>query len=117
MKKMLDKVYTHIPILENNVVVGVFSENTILDFLVNEKRSCLDENTTISDFKEYLPITKHKSEVFLFEKKNTYVYELERKFNEAFKNNKRIGMVFVTENGLSNEKLLGVLTAWDVLGV
>ena len=36
-------------------------------------------------------------------------------FEKALKKMERIGMIFLTENGKSTERLLGIMTPWDIL--
>ena len=39
---MREKTYTHIPIIENNKIVGVFCEKTLFDYISKEEISSLD---------------------------------------------------------------------------
>lgn len=117
MRTMSHKGYTHIPILEKGTVIGVFSENTIFTRLANEALIGVDENLKFSDFETYLPIDKHISESFRFAAFNSLLSSIETMFSEAVKKMDRIGMVFLTENGKPSEKLLGILTSWDLVGI
>lgn len=113
MREMDEKVYTHIPILENEVVCGVFSENTVLSYLVDEQIG-FDETTTFSEIADYLPLDKHRAETFRFVHLDEFISNISDEFDRAVHNQDRIGMVFVTANGKKSEKLLGILTAWDI---
>ena len=115
--EMNEKEYTHVPIMEKDLVVGVFSENTILRCLVDEEMEPLDKAVKFSDIKKYLPIDHHKAESFRFIEYNALVSEVEELFTEALKQDDRIGLVFVTRNGKPTEKVLGIISAWDVAGV
>jgi len=116
MKSMRNNNYTHIPILENGVVTGVFSENTLFDFIIDEGIMDIDDKTLMSDFKNILPVEKHINESFHFVSKDITLYEIGQMFENDFTSNKRIGMIFATQSGKSTEKVLGVITPWDVLG-
>ena len=37
-------------------------------------------------------------------------------FQNGLKGKKRISVIFITQNGNENEKLLGLITAWDLAG-
>ena len=37
-------------------------------------------------------------------------------FQNGLKDQKRISVVFITETGKSSEKILGLVTAWDIAG-
>lgn len=117
MKDMDEKTYTHIPILQNDVVCGVFSENTVLSFLVDEEIVCIDKTMRFSDLANYLPLDRHRAESFRFASINASLEEISAMFEKALKNTDRIGMVFLTSSGKPTEKLLGILTAWDVAGL
>lgn len=112
---MRNNLFTHVPIMENGVVVGVFDENSVFDYLANEEIIAIDDSLTFESMKKYISLTGREMEEFLFYKENSYVEELENKFEEAFRKGKRIGIVFLTQNGKPNEKLLGIITPWDII--
>jgi predicted transcriptional regulator len=118
MLEMKKKVYTHIPIIEDKIVTGVFSENTLFGILLEEEMIFDINNVTFEDpiiFK-HCQINNHVSEVFRFIKRDTYIEEVYDVFNDSFTKTERLSMLFITEHGKANEKLLGILTPWDVLG-
>lgn len=117
MVSMKEHVYTHVPILENGRVIGVFSDNSIFSYPLEEEIISLDKNMTFQSIRKYLPLDAHPTEKFRFIKQDSYVYEIEDVFEEAFHKNERIGMLFVTAHGKAEEKILGIITPWDVLAV
>ncbi len=116
MVEMQRRVFTHIPILENRVVVGVFSENTVFSYLIDEEIISIDDNMKFSDLKEYLPIDKHRSESFRFVPQDMIAYEVGQMFEQALQNQDRIGLIFTTKAGRPDEPLMGIISAWDVAG-
>ena len=114
MRTMSEKCYTHIPILENGVLKGVFSENTLLSYIIDDNIIEIDDNTKFSDLEKYLSITAHRGESFRFISENTSVTKLAEIFRVAMQKQERVGMVFVTKTGKSNEKIKGIITAWDL---
>ena len=118
MLKMKENVYTHIPVLDNKVVIGVFSEKFFLGALT-EVEIIYDKFTTrFNDefiFKHCL-IDNHVTEVFEFVSKNTYLEDVKEMFKKSFSQHKRLSLIFITEHGRKDEKLLGIITPWDVLG-
>ena len=116
IKVMIEKVYTHIPIFENDKLVGVFSENTLLDIVNKESGIVINKDTRFKEIQEYLKIENHSSEEFKFISRNKNIYDIEDIFKDYFTRNKRLGCVYITENGKENEKILGMLTAWDIFG-
>ena len=55
-------------------------------------------------------------EVFIFHNKKTYVDDIKDEFQQQFDENKRIGVVFITEHGKRDESINRMLTAWDLVG-
>lgn len=105
------------PIFENNKLVGIFSENTLLDIVRLEQGIVLDEDTNFSIIRDALKIENHSIENFEFISRKRNIYDIEDLFKDYFSSHKRMGCVYITENGKKEENILGMLTAWDVLGI
>lgn len=116
MRVMNDKVFTHVPVIEDDKMVGVFSENVVFSYLVKHEIVSVDRDIKISEFREFLPHDKHQSEYFLFAMRTASLIEIQKLFDNELGNNRRLGVVFITHNGKADEKLLGMITAWDVVG-
>lgn len=116
MQEMNDKVYTHVPVMDGDKMIGVFSENTILSYLVHNKDSIIMQDAKISEFKDFVPLGKHPSEYFEFVGRNALLVEVEEIFRKGLIDRRRVAVVFITENGKPDEKLLGLITAWDIAG-
>ena len=113
---MISNCFSHVPVLDKQGrVSGVFSESTMLEASMSDLNN--RNATTIGDIEAFLPIGKHKADVFRFVSKSDTIIRLRHLFEEALQEHKRIGMIFVTENGQLDEPLLGILTVWDVAGV
>ena len=112
--KMLNKGFSHVPILDGRRrVVGIFSESTMLEAW--SAGVCCIRDATMKYIKEFLPINKHKTDVFRFVPRNTTIAKLRQLHNVAIKNNERIGLVLVTESGRESDPLLGILNIWDIV--
>src|SRR5690606_32953252 len=66
MQTMGKNSYTHVPVLEGDAMVGVFSENTVFSYLVKNQILALDQDILIGEFAEFIPLDKHESEYFEF---------------------------------------------------
>lgn len=110
-------VYTHVPVLKDGKLIGVFSDNTVYSYICREKELTIDDDTKISMFEKYIHLDEHINEYFEFVPKNTMFYEIEElfKYNYQCKRNKLLSVIYITENGKRDEKILGMLTPWDVL--
>ena len=116
MTEMINRTFTHIPILENGIVTGVFSENTVLCYLADEQIIGVEDSARFSALEQYLPIDAHKSESFRFIPQDMPLAEVSSIFENALKKQDRIGLIFTTQTGKPTEKVLGIITAWDVAG-
>lgn len=116
MQVMNDKMYTHVPVMDNGLLFGVFSENTILHYLVKNKDSIITTDTTLEEFKDLLPLTRNRIEYFEFVPRDTLLSDVKTIFNEGLKDGKRIAVVYITETGNQKEKILGMITPWDLPG-
>ena len=111
---MIKNGYTHIPILKDGCLYGVFSENTIFSYFVEKHNIKITNKSIILEYDEYLNIHCHATEYFIFVAKDMKISEIYPLF--AKKNNcKRLSMIFVTEHGKENEKVLGIITSYDLL--
>lgn len=116
MREMVKNSYTHVPVVDNGKTIGIFSENTVFSYISKHKDVILLEDSLISEFKDFIDIDRNESEYYEFVGKNTLLIEIEEMFQKGFKDNKRLAVVFITENGKQSEKLLGLITVWDLAG-
>ncbi len=114
MAAMLERKFSHVPILKDERVVGAFSESLLLSCMVESEAFSVDAAMRFTDLERYLPLESHVSEVFRFVSRNTYASDIADMFDRADRSENRIGMLFVTENGKASERLLGIITAWDI---
>lgn len=116
MIKMREQLFTHIPILKNGRVIGVFDENSVFNYLAHEEIAGVDENLRFSDISEYLSLESREMEQFMFASMNTSVEKIEDRIENAYRQHRRIGVVFITDNGKPDGKLQGIITPWDIIG-
>jgi CBS domain-containing protein len=114
LQAMSQNIFTHVPIMEGDKMIGVFSENTLLSYLAETGETIITNDMTMRDFEQWLPLESHRGEHFVFLPRKTPLSKVYEVFNEAIKVRRRIGMIFITQNGKDSEKLLGIITAWDL---
>ena len=112
---MNNKKYTHIPIMEDGVCIGVFGEKTLFDYLAENEIVEVDKTTTFEKVKDYLSFQKNDG-IVRFERKDMTVEELIKIFKEDFISGQKLECILITQNGKNTEKLIGLLTIWDILG-
>lgn len=115
MKRMEQRGFSHIPVFENGNMVGVFSISTVFSYIVENRNAILDEQTEIMDFYDMLPVERHKNEQFMFMSREATVSEVRAAFEKKRERSRRLAIVFITENGKKDGRLLGMLTPWDIL--
>lgn len=114
MTAMKENSYKHIPILEEGVLVGLFSAKTVLDILVNEGAEVFSGDMDFDHIKKYITMENIVSNTFAFVGNSTLVSEIKEIFKEDVDNKERINIIFVTQHGKKDEKLLGIITAWEI---
>ena len=114
---MNEKQFTHVPIINNGVIEGVFSENVIFSFLAKNEIIMVEKNSTMNEFSDFLHVENHSGEYFEFISRETLLVDIENMANNQINGNKRLGAIFITHNASKKEKCLGMLTAWDLINV
>ncbi len=115
MREMTERGFSHVPLVQDGVVTAVFSASTPFSYILEHGGAKLDEGTTLRYFEKYLPINMHATESFRYLSRMTLLTAAQTLFVDSLKEARRIGMIFVTENGKPHEKLLGVITPHDIM--
>lgn len=116
MNIMLNKSFSHVPVLHDDRIVGIFSDTTFFSYVSKNKDLTITRETLIKDFNDFIDIHGNVSEYYEFVEKSTLLIDVEEMFQRNLKDNKRLAVVFITENGKQNERLLGLITVWDLAG-
>lgn len=117
MDKMVRLGFSHIPVMESGLLYGVFSISTIFSCALKNLCIAIDDNTQIKDFAYYLRVENHVSEDFIFAPRTITVFEAEKLLeNKSGPSSRRPAAIFITHNGSPDERILGMLTPWDLLG-
>lgn len=107
--------FTHVPVLENGKLIGVFSGNVIYTYLSTADDINLNFNSKICDLIEYLPVYNHTNEYFAFMSADSSFHDIRQLFKIDAKSMKQLAAVFLTQTGKNNEKLLAMLTPYSIL--
>lgn len=107
--------FNQIPIYRNQEFVGLVTATGITYWLA-------EKYTKGFDFKEMptlLEVYYHekKKSTYRFINKSISVYEAEEFFKKAVSHGKRLEALLITENGVTGEKLLGIITPADLLKI
>ena len=112
MKKMQKSGFSHVPVLDGSVMIGIFSIGTFFSYALKNNLTALNDNMLIEDFQELLPPDRHENERFLFLPPETTLFDVK---NEFEKRSKRLAVIFITDNGSIGGRIEGMLTPWDVV--
>jgi predicted transcriptional regulator len=117
IKEMKVNKFSYFPVIVNEKIIGVFSNDVIGNIYAVEKEIIIDDNLKIGDIETYINLENHPNEKFIFVKRDDLLSDIEELFLTSYKQSvhKYIGCAFVTHNGVSTEKILGIITIWDVL--
>ncbi|MBQ9006372.1 MAG: hypothetical protein IJ092_08365 [Atopobiaceae bacterium] len=114
MKAMHKRSFTLIPILKEGRVVGAFSENTLLTYLIKNNSVSFGEDDRFTLLSDLLPLDRHSSETFEFVAQDTPAPMIAEMFQKSLRNSERLEAAFVTAHGKRSERLLGMITSWDM---
>ena len=116
ISNMEKNVYTHIPVYENKIFIGLFSESSIVKWLGKNsyKDGFLLEESKIGELSKYYDKIDDPFSTYKIIRRDLDVFTIEKYFQEMVQNKIRLGAIIVTENGKNSEKPLGIITSWDL---
>ena len=116
LRVMSERNVSHLPIFDNEFrVKGVISESSMIDLLAN-LNGVIPSNKRVIDFIDYFKIFDNPNEKYVFMGKDAYLSDAKALFLERYKDRRKLGLIFITENGSHKEKVMGLLSAYSVLG-
>ncbi len=115
MRFMEKRGYSHVPVVQNGTLIGVFSVSTLFSYQLSYPDRTLRKDALLGDLAEFLPISCHCSETFHFLSPDATFLDAQEAF-EVVTRGKRLAAIFLTQDGTPKGKLLGMVTPWDVLG-
>lgn len=115
--EMEQGLFTHVPIVdEDDVVIGVFNEAAIFDYVWSETETIVGRGMLIHQILPHCRLDADHTETFRFVGPRVQVEDLVDMFQALESPTTRLGAVFVTASGKDTEKLQRLITPWDVLG-
>ena len=114
---MGERSFALVPILEDQRLVGIFNDHALFTFFIqNPEMFQTREAFSFRDMISYLDYRNRKHESILFIRGDQFVDELKLEFEKHFHQKKMLIAAFITEEGREDGKVLGLVTAWDILG-
>ena len=115
MKKMQKLGFSHVPVLQDGALIGVFSISTFFSYALKNNLAAFKDEMLIEDFDELLIPDRHENERFLFMPETTTLFEVKNEFEKRSQRSRRLAVIFITSNGSISGRILGMLTPWDVI--
>ncbi len=116
VERMAGKGLSHVPILVNNKVVGIFSNTSFFQKYHESKNLVVEDDMRVLDFEDISSSHRHLSEEFIFVSNDTKVEDIIGVFSKK-RGEKRVACIFVTTTGDSFGDLLGIVTETDLLKI
>lgn len=117
MRNMRKNGYSHVPVTEQGSVIGVFSIKSVFDYLAENGLDSLEPDARISRLGDRIRLDGRAGERYMFIPADASIISVRRAFERYTQKNNRLSMVFVTQTGSASEKLICMLTPWDVLNI
>ncbi len=115
VNEMEKRHYSHVPVIKGGKVIGVFSRSIFFEYIYFNKKLVVNNEYIVEDFIRQTDLQKHLNESFVFVSRKIKAYALLKYFSKKKAGERRVSVVFITENGRPEERLLGVLTETDLL--
>jgi len=115
IKFMKERSYSQIPVVNNdNQFLDLITNNAISRWIGSladkDRAQIIFEQALVKDVLDY----EEESSVFEFISKEALIVDVIDKFEESQKKGKKLEAIFITDNGKKSEKLLDILTSWDL---
>ena len=115
MRHMVKNGYSHVPVSDQNRLVGVFSSGSLMLFAARKGLSQVRDELRIGEMKDAIGFGDKRSERFLFLPADATLNEVRQAFEKRPERNHRLAVVFLTEDGTWRTPVRALLTSWDVL--
>ena len=113
--ELKSKNFSSLPILENGYVKGLFNKSILFDFISEQKDCLLNDTLILNDIKEFAKLELHLNKTIAFIDKDQSLSSVFNMFSDYFQKGKKLILVFITADGQSDQKILGMYTVWDFL--
>ncbi|XMB71759.1 CBS domain-containing protein [Mycoplasmatota bacterium WC30] len=112
-----EKGYNTIPIIENNELLGIFTEKSIYDYLSIHKNNMINKDMKIKDIISAIDLNSDPRKYFEFINRNATIEEAYDLFDVDLKHRRELLLLLVTETGAMDEGLLGIVALRDIENV
>ena len=115
MHRMRKQGFSNTPVMEGDQIIGVFSVGALFMFLDEKGLTALDRDARIGDLGDAIDIAHSGRANYRFMPETTTVTDARAAFQRYRERNDRLRAIFITPTGSPTERLLALLTPWDVM--
>ena len=113
VQKMKSLKINSIIIVENQRIVGLFREETLLMILKDSVEVMVDDTLKFKDIKPLLKIIGHEDDI-LYLRATVTTEELYHIYYEKFDKGQFLSFIFITQDGTKNTRLYGLITPYRI---
>jgi hypothetical protein len=118
LSNMTENEYTHVPVWNGDKLVGTFAYNSFFQWVNYELQSHKQPHFEKERMGDISPRYLNGNVVrFQFVGKTDPAHEVSVIFESSTRQRKRLDCIFVTANGNRDEKILAIVTPWDLYKV
>ena len=112
IKPMFDLSYSQVPVYDHARFVGLLTTNTVGRWL----GACVGEDISSLADTKIASVLSHTEDDDnnVFVSKGATLFEVLDRFRDYERRGKRLEAILITDNGKRTEKLLGIITIWDL---
>ena len=115
MRHMTRMGYSHVPVRDKTGLVGVLSASALMSYVCEKGFDGLDDGLCVGDLKKALSVDNEQTDKYLFFDDTVTLTTERMAFEKPQERNRRLAVVFITEDGGRHSQVLAMLTPWDVL--
>ena len=115
MSAMRKNGYSHVPVVDRGRICGVLSVKSVFDYIAEKGAGSLRDDFRICDLGDRINLNRTVGDRYLFMPANANIEAVRSAFERYTERNCRLGAVFISENGTPDEKLICIITPWDVM--
>ncbi len=114
MELMETHGFSKIPVFADGRLAGVFTEKAFYYYLSIAKTATISRKMLIGELLQAIDLDGDPAAYFDFISRNADVFQALHRFQRDFREKNKLEMLFVTENGLKGEAVLGIVTLKDL---
>jgi hypothetical protein len=107
--------YSHVPVRDKTGLVGVLSAGALMSFVGDKCFEGLQDSLRVGDLKKALSVDNERTDKYLFYAPTVTLTAVRLAFEKPQERNRRLAVVFITEDGGQHSQVLAMLTPWDAL--